>query len=374
MDGRISYYLLHSDLQEYLTDYTKKNGKRCLLSDAACVLAGEGRCLTNPAPAPNYASWDLQDPEELFDIFLNSSLDVSILLRSPGFYGEKIDIEKIYFFSRDVWPLLALRNEEENIHSQNSFCLIYVIKASTRINISGEVYELKEGSAVLLAPNVNYGYSCPEDGIILSISIKSSTFRSAFSSIFAADNPMASFFSNCLYGNLQNYLLFFRKPDSYIFSVIRSLFQESESVRPYASEIANAYAAVFIGELFRNYSSVYMHYKDDRSVHSQMPLILRYIRSNMNTVTLQDMADFFGYAPDYLGKLIKKSTGKHFNDILNGYKVEKSRRLLLYTNDSVEEISALCGFSSPTHFFRTFKKYMNTTPARYRREKSANEL
>ena len=368
MNERRTLYLPHRDIQDYLNRFMSGSGQRCLVSDAVSVLAAEGRCRQIPARNPDYRAWDLEDPEYLFQLFLDSYLDISVLVDNPGFYEKHIDLEKLLFFSRDVWPLFALRNEAEHIHSQNSFCLMYAVKGNVRIKIAGETYVLEEGGAALLAPGMEYGYLSSDESILLIMSIKSSTFQSAFSSIFASDTAMASFFSHCLYGQLQNFLLFYRKPDKRMFFLIRELITESDSERLYAPEIANAYAAILLGEFFRNYNNVYSHYEDGRSVHLQMPMILRYIRNNLDTVTLGSTAAFFGYDPDYLGKLIKKSTGKYYSDVLNEYKIERSRRLLLYTDHSVEQIGGMCGFSNPNHFFRTFKKYTGTTPAKYRRE------
>ena len=372
MDERRMLYLPYREIQEYLNRFMSESGQRCLVSDAVSVLAANGRCRQKPARNPDYQAWDLDDPEYIFNLFLDSYLDVSVLVDNPGFYKKHIDLEKLQFFSRDIWPLFAMRNEAEHIHSQNSFCLLYAVKRTVSIKIAGEAYILEEGGAALLAPGMEFGYLSSDESILLIMSIKSSTFQSAFSSIFASDTAMASFFSNCLYGQLQNFLLFYRKPDKRMFFLIRELVSESCSERLYAPEIENAYAAIILGEFFRNYNNVYSHYEDGRSVHLQMPMILRYIRNNLDTVTLSGAAMFFGYDPDYLGKLIKKSTGKYYSDVLNGYKIERSRRLLLYTDHSVEQIGGMCGFSNPNHFFRTFKKYMGITPAKYRRE-NANQ-
>ena len=53
------------------------------------------------------------------------------------------------------------------------------------------------------------------------------------------------------------------------------------------------------------------------------------------------------------------------------------RQLLAESCLTVAEISKLCGFSSPSHLIRAFRKKYNTTPGRYRRDagqEQANEM
>ena len=372
MDQDIRKYLSHRQVQDYLLRFYENSGHRCNVNDAVQFLASEGLCTTMPGAEPDYDLWDELDPAMLMELFLDSPLDVTPLLRDHHFYENDLALETINFFERDVWPIMCLRNESIHLRKQDCFCLQYVMQGKMELTIGKDVHFLEKGCAVLLAPCLLFGTIYPEDTIVFSMNIKQSTFRQAFSSLFAKDNGLSSFFSNCLYGGLQNYLLFYHPDQKRIFSLIRNILREAVSSRLYATEIGNAYVAILFGELFRNYNSALLHFSENRSVHSQMPLILSYIRGNCNA-PLSQVAEFFGYDRDYLGKLIKKSTGQYFTDIANSYKLEKAHRLLLYTDDSVEHIGERCGFSSPNHFSRTFRKYKGTTPSRYRKEHSPAE-
>jgi transcriptional regulator GlxA family with amidase domain len=46
--------------------------------------------------------------------------------------------------------------------------------------------------------------------------------------------------------------------------------------------------------------------------------------------------------------------------------MQKARALLLNTNLSVSEIARQCGYTDEFFFSRTFKKYMDISPARIR--------
>ena len=48
------------------------------------------------------------------------------------------------------------------------------------------------------------------------------------------------------------------------------------------------------------------------------------------------------------------------------YRLKQSKRLLLTSTKSIEEIAEICGFNSASHFARTFKSKENMTPSRFR--------
>lgn len=62
-----------------------------------------------------------------------------------------------------------------------------------------------------------------------------------------------------------------------------------------------------------------------------------------------------------------------FNLVLADYRSRLARRLLARTDESIEQIVYLTGFSEPSTFYRAFKRWTNETPVEYRRRKRAAE-
>jgi len=58
-----------------------------------------------------------------------------------------------------------------------------------------------------------------------------------------------------------------------------------------------------------------------------------------------------------------------FNQILADYRSRLSRRLLAKTDEPIEQIVYLTGFSEPSTFYRAFKRWTNETPVEYRKRK-----
>ena len=58
-----------------------------------------------------------------------------------------------------------------------------------------------------------------------------------------------------------------------------------------------------------------------------------------------------------------------FNQILADFRYKLARRLLAKTNESIDEIVYLTGFSEPSTFYRAFKRWSEMTPIEYRKSK-----
>lgn len=58
-----------------------------------------------------------------------------------------------------------------------------------------------------------------------------------------------------------------------------------------------------------------------------------------------------------------------FNLVLADYRSRLARRLLARTDETIEQIVYLTGFSEPSTFYRAFKRWTNETPVEYRKRK-----
>jgi AraC-like DNA-binding protein len=64
----------------------------------------------------------------------------------------------------------------------------------------------------------------------------------------------------------------------------------------------------------------------------------------------------------------------NFNQILSDYRSLLAKRLLVQTNESVEEIVYLTGFSEPSTFYRAFKRWTGQTPIEYRKQRKGSRI
>lgn len=63
--------------------------------------------------------------------------------------------------------------------------------------------------------------------------------------------------------------------------------------------------------------------------------------------------------------------GVRFNDLVSDYRCRLAKDLLLNTDERIEVIVELTGFSEPSTFYRAFKRWVGVTPVEYRNRRKA---
>jgi AraC-like DNA-binding protein len=90
-------------------------------------------------------------------------------------------------------------------------------------------------------------------------------------------------------------------------------------------------------------------------------------------LTLQQLAQKLGTSAHLLSLAINDGLKKNFYDLVNGYRVEEAKRLLLdpkSNNYTVLSIGFEAGFNSKTTFNTVFKKFTGLTPTAYKEQQA----
>ena len=83
-------------------------------------------------------------------------------------------------------------------------------------------------------------------------------------------------------------------------------------------------------------------------------------------LTLQDVADACYVSQWHLSKLLNRSSGKSFYDILNALRVDAAKELLADPSLRIGDISEMVGYADSAHFARVFKKLTGLSANEYR--------
>ena len=93
-----------------------------------------------------------------------------------------------------------------------------------------------------------------------------------------------------------------------------------------------------------------------------------YITSHLDeSIRIADIADEVGVASAYLQRIFRQSTGMTIIDYLNRLRVQQSKRLLMFTDDSIMDVAIAAGFNSRQHFFRVFQAETGLSPREFRK-------
>lgn len=96
--------------------------------------------------------------------------------------------------------------------------------------------------------------------------------------------------------------------------------------------------------------------------------VAKYIQHHLSEpITTDDIAKALFLSRSRLSVKFKEETNENLIDFILKEKIEEAKRLLRYTDKTSVAISAYLGFSSQSHFSRTFKKYTGSLPNEYRK-------
>jgi AraC family transcriptional regulator len=104
---------------------------------------------------------------------------------------------------------------------------------------------------------------------------------------------------------------------------------------------------------------------------SRINKVLDFISNNLDkNLSLELLSEVASFSPYHFHRIFKVMIGETINDYCTRIRLEKSAGMLTANFDrSITEIALDCGFSSSSHFARSFKKYFNISASEYREQK-----
>lgn len=113
-----------------------------------------------------------------------------------------------------------------------------------------------------------------------------------------------------------------------------------------------------------NYKSDFIKSSSEKSIIEKA---LEYISLNFNqNITLDSMAKYVHFNPQYFSRYFKNNTGMNFIDYLSKVRIEESKKLLTNTNKSIAAVSMAVGYVDPGYFSKVFIKYEGISPHKFR--------
>ena len=102
--------------------------------------------------------------------------------------------------------------------------------------------------------------------------------------------------------------------------------------------------------------------------NQRLQMILDYIHTHYEeTFTVRDVAAQAALSASECCRFFKKMTGETIFSYVQMFRLSKGIEQLRSTDASVSEIAYNIGFGSSSYFIEVFRKYMHTTPLRYRK-------
>ncbi|WP_416233411.1 helix-turn-helix domain-containing protein [Anabaena sp. UHCC 0399] len=165
----------------------------------------------------------------------------------------------------------------------------------------------------------------------------------------------------------------FAAPDPLIHHIGLALKSELESQsngsRVYIESLTNTLCV----HLLKHYcaaNKTSLHYSRDKGLSGwKLRQAIAYINDNLNQdLTLAEIAAVVDMSMYHFSRLFKQSTGFAPHQYVMNCRIERSKKLLAQSNQSIEKICQQVGFQSQSHFTNVFRRLIGITPRTYREQ------
>jgi AraC family transcriptional regulator, transcriptional activator of pobA len=168
-------------------------------------------------------------------------------------------------------------------------------------------------------------------------------------------------------------VLYLNSIEESIGSVMNEIFAEYQQADVGRDQVIRAYLDVLFVRLARAYAP--RHVLPSVRLTQQLRELETLIDAHYREYkALDDYADLLHVSVQHLSDIVRQGLDKSGLQLIHERVLVEARRLLLYTDLTVSQITYELGFSDKSHFIRLFKKYSQTTPEQYRITTRAEEL
>jgi AraC family L-rhamnose operon regulatory protein RhaS len=151
--------------------------------------------------------------------------------------------------------------------------------------------------------------------------------------------------------------------------VLPTLVAELQSPGPWHAERVRSLARLAVVELARSLET-----PGDGGSESRVASLIGTLSEACDRPwTLAEMAARCGVGRTRLAELLQLWTGDTPTQLLNRLRVERARRLLAESDDSITRIAQACGFETSQYFARVFRRFTGCDASSYRASRRGDE-
>jgi len=144
-------------------------------------------------------------------------------------------------------------------------------------------------------------------------------------------------------------------------------FTDPQNVENIESLTASLFLGFFLDDLHYKYNEAKSRHISSEGYNNITQKIMSYISMNhRKPFSLKKMSQELNYNSSYMSYAFSKNTGMSIVDYLNLYRMRMAISMLCFFSYDVLATGKRVGFSSASHFSRTFKKYTGTTPQNFK--------
>lgn len=275
-------------------------------------------------------------------------------------YTPSVKIKNFFIFPSPVKAALP--------HDHDFMEIMYMKAGKCEHTLNGKTTRLKKGDYIIMDHTCTHSYhALTEDFEIINC-----LFYPSFIDPSLIDR-------SDVYDIMENHLFNFKR-DLFVTNPVGNIFTDDDiTVEKFLINMNNEFVlkqsgylelihSCLVQLLIHTMRTIYIDVKvfaGDDTIQN----ILKYINLNyMKDISLKGICDMYNYSLTHMCAKFKKKAGISFMEYLQKTRIENSMRLLTNTSKSVGEIAVAVGYQDIKSFYKVFRKYTDTTPAKFRSE------
>lgn len=297
----------------------------------------------------------------------------------------EFDIEKFYDLSKnfEIKSDRFLKNKQIDIrthtryidfpnHEHDYMEIMYVYSGKIVHHINNEKIVLESGDILLLNKHITHSIEkAKKDDIGINIIIGNDFLKTILEK---SENSLISSF---LIENFKEYgkakYLFFHTQSLFPFeNIMDNLIYELTKQNSQNITILSGIISLIFNYL-NSYNDLLVNKYELNENNKIYSIVNEYIEQNFTSASLKELSKKEHYSMCYLSKLIHKTFGKSFKELVINKRLEVSQKLLLTTNMKVYEISYFIGYENLSYFYNLFYNTTNMTPEQFRTINEGNQ-
>lgn len=302
--------------------------------------------------------------EEIDNLNGKNTIDKSIYTSKQS---SIIDYEKLIFTDQQISVRKHARFCEYPKHRHNYIELMYVYGGEMTHIIDDKEIRLCEGDLLLLNQNIEHAIKYTNENDIIFNFIIKPEFLEFFSTMIDKNSYVSSFIFDALYSydNIGEYLVFKTQNNDLIRNYIEAIITNIYEPKLNNHLELKLLVGILLAELMDHPESIEA-YSVNTCEKLVMSSILKYIAISYQEGSLGQLSEEINI-PDYkICKILKKTVGKTFKQLIQDERLKVCTKLLLTTDLSVTDIMYEVGYENITYFYNIFKKAYGMTPHEYR--------
>lgn len=274
------------------------------------------------------------------------------------------------FFARgDIFVNKHHRFSEMPPHTHDFLEINYMYSGSCTQYVNDQKIELTKGQLILLDKDIvqRIDYVSEED-ILINILVKEDSLSTG---IITDSIRSQSIVSNFLLNASQkdtthnHFLLFNATNHDKIHALLKNLIAEGLGDDSYRNQSMRLYLSLIFIELTKILQQE--TFESINVENLEIIEILEYIETHYRDVSLEELANEFGYNSNYMSNKIKQLVGRTFLELVADKRLAIAHELVLETNLSMTDISEQVGYENPSYFYKRFKQRYQQTPLQLRK-------